>query len=398
LNRVLPNPDNAINVLERYKEEYKRISSKKASILEILSSYSYFLGRAVLADPSILDYLALTKNIKSKKTANQILKETDLIRKDVDSTENLGSELRRYKYREFSRIIYRDIMELCPFTDTMEELSDLASGIVEAAVRFYSEELDAKSNGDFVVLGMGKLGGRELNLSSDIDLIYLYRDNGDPDPFFKLAERVTRLLSAVTEDGFLYRVDLALRPGGGKSSIAVPIDGAVEHYFYWGDTWERAAMVKARPIAGDIALGEEFIKEIEPFVYKKFLDYQSIEELKDMKTKLDKLQKKRDVKLGKGGIREIEFFIQALQLVNGGEVKGIRERNSLLALKKLRKLKIIDKDTFESLTSLYLFLRKVEHSIQLVDERQTHKLPESSEDLKILAKRCGVSQDTERVR
>lgn len=390
MNRVLPNPDNAQNVLERYKETYKRISSKKADILKILSSYSRFLGRVILTDPSVLEYLNQPKNIKNKKTSNQFLKEVDAIRKGVDSGESLGSELRQYKYREFSRIIYRDILELCPFSDIMEELSDLASSIVEAAVRFYSEELDTKSHGEFVVLGMGKLGGRELNLSSDIDLIYVYRDNGDPDPFFKLAERVTRLLSAVTQDGFLYRVDLALRPGGSKSTVAVPIEGAIEHYFYWGDTWERAAMIKVRPIAGDLALGDEFIKEIEPFVYKKFLDYQSIEELKDMKTKLDKLQKKRDVKLGKGGIREIEFFIQALQLVNGGEIKGIRERNSISALKKLRKLNIIDKEVFESLTSSYLFLRKVEHSIQLVDERQTHKIPASSEDISILAKRCGL--------
>ncbi|TFG76660.1 MAG: bifunctional [glutamate--ammonia ligase]-adenylyl-L-tyrosine phosphorylase/[glutamate--ammonia-ligase] adenylyltransferase, partial [Thermodesulfobacteriales bacterium] len=342
MNRVLPNPDNAQNVLERYKETYKRISSKKADILKILSSYSRFLGRVILTDPSVLEYLNQPKNIKNKKTSNQFLKEVDAIRKGADSGESLGSELRQYKYREFSRIIYRDILELCPFSDIMEELSDLASSIVEAAVRLYSEELDTKSHGEFVVLGMGKLGGRELNLSSDIDLIYVYRDNGDPDPFFKLAERVTRLLSAVTQDGFLYRVDLALRPGGSKSTVAVPIEGAIEHYFYWGDTWERAAMIKVRPIAGDLALGDEFIKEIEPFVYKKFLDYQSIEELKDMKTKLDKLQKKRDVKLGKGGIREIEFFIQALQLVNGGEIKGIRERNSISALKKLRKLNIID--------------------------------------------------------
>jgi len=395
LNRVLPNPDNAQNVLERYKETYKRISSKKAEILKMLSSYSCFLGRVVLTDQHVLEYLSQPKNIKNKKTANQILKETDVIRKNIDNEDGLGSQLRQYKYREFSRIIYRDILNLCPFSDIMEELSDLASGIVETALRFYSEELDTDSFGEFVVLGMGKLGGRELNLSSDIDLIYVYRDNGDPNPFFKLAERVTKLLSAVTEDGFLYRVDLALRPGGSKSTVAVPIEGAVEHYFYWGDTWERAAMIKARPIAGDISLGDEFIKEIEPFVYKKFLDYQSIEELKDMKTKLDKLQKKRDVKLGKGGIREIEFFIQALQLVNGGEVKGIRERNSLLALKKLRKLNIIDKEVFESLTSSYLFLRKVEHFIQLVDERQTHKIPGSSEDINILAKRCGLEDKDE---
>lgn len=390
MNRVLPNPENAQNILERYKEDYRRISSKKADILKLLSSYSYFLGRVILTDPYILEYLSQPKNIKDKKTANQILKETGAIRKKAETAEALGSLLRQYKYREFSRIIYRDILGICPFNNIMEELSDLASGIVEAALAYYSEELDTKSSGEFVVLGMGKLGGRELNLSSDIDLIYLYRDKGDPDPFFKLAERVTRLLSAVTEDGFLYRVDLALRPGGGKSSIAVPIEGAVEHYFYWGETWERAAMIKARPIAGDIQLGKEFIKEIEPFVYKKFLDYQSIEELKDMKTKLDKLQKKDDVKLGKGGIREIEFFIQALQLVNGGEVQSIREINTVKALKKLRKVNFIDDTVFETLTSSYLFLRKVEHMIQLVDERHTHKLPSSPEDVEFLAKRCGL--------
>jgi len=391
LNRVLPNPENAQTVLERYKDNYKRISSKKADILKILSSYSCFLGRVVLTDPYVLDYLSQPKNIRKKKTANQILKETDAIRKQADSGEALGSELRIYKYREFSRIIYRDIMGLCDFAETMEELSDLASAIVEAVLTFYSEELDAASYGEFVVLGMGKLGGRELNLSSDIDLIYLYRDKGDPDPFFKLAERITKLLSAVTHDGFLYRVDLALRPGGGKSTVAVPVDGAVEHYFYWGETWERAAMIKARPVAGDISLGEEFIKEIEPFVYKKFLDYQSIEELKDMKTKLDKLQKKGDVKLGKGGIREIEFFIQALQLVNGGEVKGIRETNTVAALKKLRNLNFIDNIVFETLTSSYIFLRKVEHMIQLVDERHTHKIPSSPGDIKCLARRCGFT-------
>ncbi len=390
MNRVLPNPDNARNVLERYKEIHKRISSKKKDILNILSSYSCFLGRVILTDPIILDYLSQSKNTKNKKTPKQFLKETGSIRKSSTSGEILGSQLRQYKYREFSRIIYRDIMGLSPFSDIMEELSDLASAIVESAYRIYSEELDTKTYGEFVVLGMGKLGGRELNLSSDIDLIYLYRDKGDPEPFFKLAERITKTLSAVTEDGFLYRVDLALRPGGSKSTVAVPIDGAVEHYYYWGDTWERAAMIKAGPIAGDLELGVEFVREIEQFVYKKFLDYNSIEELKDMKTKLDKLQKKRDVKLGKGGIREIEFFIQALQLVNGGEVKALRERNSLLALKKLRHLNVIDEKVFESLTSSYLFLRKVEHSIQLVDERQTHKIPASAEDIEILAKRCGL--------
>jgi len=169
------------------------------------------------------------------------------------------SDLRRYKYRELSRIVYRDITKLSSFLEIMEELSDLGSSILEAVFRFYRSDHLRDSNGKFVIIGMGKLGGRELNLSSDIDLIYLYEDSSDPTPYFKLAERITRALSAATEDGFLYRVDLGLRPGGGKSTITLSLEGALEHYFYWGDTWERAALIKARPVAGDFSFGDKFI-------------------------------------------------------------------------------------------------------------------------------------------
>lgn len=390
MNRVLPDPAGARTAIERYKDIYKEITPARKKILELLASYSSFLGRVILKDPGILDYLTSKKNTKDKKTPSGFVAEADRVRESSQYTDELESGLRQYKYRELARIIYRDIEELSDFPGIMEELSDLAGGIVQAVINFHRAALDMEGAGEFAVLGMGKLGGRELNLSSDIDLIYLYRDNGDPEPFFKLAERATKSLSAVTEDGFLYRVDLALRPGGGKSPVAVPFDGALEHYFYWGDTWERAAMIKARPVAGDISLGEEFIRDIDPFVYKKFLDYTSIEDLKDMKAKLDRLQKKRDVKLGRGGIREIEFFIQALQLVNGGEIKGIRERSTLPALDKLRNSNIIEQDVYESLTSSYLFLRKVEHNIQIVDERQTHRLPSSPEEVEKLARRVGL--------
>ncbi|MEQ9619640.1 MAG: bifunctional [glutamate--ammonia ligase]-adenylyl-L-tyrosine phosphorylase/[glutamate--ammonia-ligase] adenylyltransferase [Deltaproteobacteria bacterium] len=391
MNKALPDPDNARTALERYKEIHRRIPVSKKNILELLASYSSFLGRVILKDPEILDYLDSAKNVKTKKASSRFVEEADGIRESSESSAELESGLRNYKYRELARILYRDITGRSPFSDVMEELSDLASGILEAAIAFYRAELQMDGAGEFVVLGMGKLGGRELNLSSDIDIIYIYRDEGDPDPFFKLAERVTKSLSAVTEDGFLYRVDLALRPGGGKSTVAVPFEGAVEHYFYWGDTWERAAMIKARTVAGDIALGDEFIREIEPFVYKKFLDYTSIEGLKDMKTKLDQLEKKRDVKLGKGGIREIEFFTQALQLINGGGIKAIRDNNTLRALDKLNEKRIIEDEVCESLGSSYLFLRRVEHNIQIVDERQTHRIPKSPEELEKLARRVGLS-------
>ena len=391
MNKALPDPDNARTALERYKELHTDIPSRKKDILELLASWSSFLRRAVLRDPGILDYLNSPKILKSKKEQRVFSSETVEITANSRSRAELQTSLTHYKYRELSRIIYRDITGEAAFPDTMEELSDLACAIIESVLEFHRNELDMKEAGEFVVLGMGKLGGRELNLSSDVDLIYIYKDNGEPDPFFKLGERMTKTLSAVTADGFLYRVDLGLRPGGNKSPVSIPVDGALEHYFYWGDTWERAAMIKARPVAGDKHLGDHFIKEIEPFVYKKFLDYTSIEDLKDMKMKLDRLEKKRDVKLGRGGIREIEFFIQALQLVNGGAIKVLRENNTLRALEKLKTNRIIDSEVHGTLSSSYLFLRRIEHYIQMADERQTHQIPSSDEEIEKLALRAGLS-------
>ncbi len=395
MNEVLPDPENAENVIKRFIEVHKGISPKKKDLLYILSSYSRFLGRVIIKDPGILDLLLTSEFIQNKKPLEKTIQESNGIFESSSTLEEFMAQLRRYKYRELSRIIYRDIMHLERFPEIMEGLSDLASGILEAAFKFFDREVKATSHGRFVIIGMGKLGGSELNLSSDIDLIYIYQTTEKPDLFFKIAERITKSLSSVTEDGFLYRVDIGLRPGGGKSPIALSFDGALEHYFYWGDTWERAALIKARHVAGDISLGDEFNKEIEPFVYKKNLDYTSVEDLKDMKAKLDRLHKVRDVKLGKGGIREIEFFVQALQLVNGGTIKELREKNTLMALEKLSERKIIEDEVFQSLSSSYLFLRKVEHAIQLVDELQTHKLPEDSNGLDKLAIRVGFQNKEE---
>ncbi len=395
MNKVLSDPENAENIIKRFIEVHKSISPNKKDLLYILSSYSRFLGRAIIKDPEILDILLTSEFIQRGKTLEQALKDSTLIMESSNSLEEFMAQLRRYKYREFSRIICRDIMNIGSFPEIMEELSDLASSVLEAAFRFFEKEIKTTNHGRFVIIGMGKLGGRELNLSSDIDLIYIYQNKGIPDSFFKIAERITRSLSSVTEDGFLYRVDLGLRPGAGKSPIALSFDGALEHYFYWGDTWERAALIKARPVAGDVSLGEEFVDEIESFTFRKHLDYTSIEDLKDMKAKLDRLHKVRDVKLGKGGIREIEFFVQALQLVNGGAIKELREKNTLKSLEKLRQMKIIKADVFQSLSSSYLFLRKVEHAIQLVDELQTHKLPDDNDGLDKLAKRVGFQNREE---
>ncbi len=387
--KPVPDKSYAEITVQRFKEVNGKMTSSEEDLLFLLSSYSHFLGRAVIRYPGILGSLVDSDFVGNKKPLDAFIEETVGMQGGLERRDQFISEIRKYKYSELCRIIYRDIKALGEFPEIMEELSDLASAILESVFRFYNNDLQSTEDGEFVIIAMGKLGGRELNLSSDIDLIYLYQDSGDPDPFFKLAERLTKAVSSVTEDGFVYRVDLGLRPGGGKSTIAVSLDGALEHYFYWGDTWERAALIKARPVAGDISLGDKFVKQVEPFVYKKFLDYASIEDLKDMKTKLEGLSLKRDVKLGKGGIRNVEFFVQALQLVNGGAVHEIREKNTIKALKMLSKKKLIQREDSEDLISSYLFLRRVEHAIQLVDELQTHRVPAESSSLQMISRSLG---------
>lgn len=387
-----PDTETANTVVDRYEETNGNISSAERDILYLLSSYSRFLGNACINNHTILEYLS-EEAVLEYKNLDSYTDETLGIADECENEDQLMERLRKYKYREFSRIVYRDINGDCEdFVQVMHELSDLAAAVVEAVLGFYRRELFPDDNCSFVILGMGKLGGRLLNLSSDIDLIYIFRDDGNDQPYYKLGEKITRCISSITENGFLYRVDLRLRPGGSKSPISVSYEGALEHYFYWGDTWERAALINARPVAGDMALGKQFIKEIEPFVYSRSLDYESVQDLKDMKLKLDRLKKEMDVKLGKGGIREIEFFVNALQLVNGGAFPELRWKNTVTAINLLKELKLIESETCSLLLDSYIFLRKVEHYIQLSDEIQTHKVPGDKKSLTSLARKLGYDE------
>ena len=386
---IYPDKEAAKHCVDRYVELNGKISKRNREILYLLSSYSRFLGRASISDPGLIPNLVGNGFLKSEKTLESFKQETRNKLDETGNEEYLAISLRIYKYREFARIIYKDILNLSDFLVVLKELSALSEAIIDAVYRFYANEMGIDKHGSFFVLAMGKLGGKLLNLSSDVDLIYIFEEKKDSEVFFKLAEKITKTLSLVTDHGFMYRVDLGLRPGGNKSTIAVPYEGAVDHYYYWGDTWERAALIQARPVAGDLNLGRKFIKDIDQFVYKKSLDYESIEDLKDMKLKLDQLKKENNVKLGRGGIREIEFFIQANQLVNSGQFNELKGLNTLECLKPLKKRKILSKEDMSSLEASYLFLRKVEHNLQLVDEIQTQKLPSSSEELLKLSKRTG---------
>ncbi len=331
-----------------------------------------------------------------------------------DDPETLARLLRVFKRRRVLLIAGRDLLRRSTLVETMAELSRLAEDALEVAVAAVRARLVA-AHGDvlgadgrplgFCVLGMGKLGGGELNFSSDIDVVYVYADGGAESTggprgvlsarefMSRLAEGVTKALHQSTADGFVFRVDLRLRPEGTNGPIVNTVVNALLYYESWGQTWERAAYLKARPVAGDLALGAMLLRELEPFVFRRYLDYATLEDLKQMKAKVVHAlatgpDKGINVKLGRGGIREIEFVIQNLQLIHAGKDERIRERNSLVALARLVEARYVPAGESARLADAYRFLRDVEHKIQLVDERQTQVIPAGEGELQ-LARRLG---------
>ncbi len=390
---LLPDEENARLTVERFQEINGRLSAEKERILRVISSHSRFLGNSIIRNPRALNVLTNEKALGRKKTISSHRAPLASIVRNSKGSERFSERLKGYKYTELSRIIYREVLGLCTFRQTMEEISDLASSVVRAVLDFYRSRIEDGDQFEFVVLGMGKLGGRLLNLSSDIDLVYLYKSESYAEQIFTLSSSVTRTISSVTPGGFLYRVDLGLRPGGAMSPVAVSIDAALDHYYHWAETWERAVLLKATPVAGDLKLGREFLGELEPIIYRKLLDYESIEDLKDMKIRLEGIRKENDVKLGRGGIRDIEFFVQATQLMSGGAVKKLRGlMNTLDALGAMEATGFITKQVKEEMEHCYLFLRKVEHSIQLWDELQTHSIPTEESSLARLSRRMGFER------
>ncbi len=326
-------------------------------------------------------------------------------------TERFDRLLRRYRNSQMLRIALRELRGE-DVRSTAAELADLASGAMQAALDHHLPLVQAKLGApdppcEHVVIGMGKLGGRELNFSSDIDVIYLYEhDEGTAGEasmhqfHVKLFSRVTQSLSKITEHGFVFRVDLDLRPEGKTGPLANSLISAERYYETWGRTWERAAWIKARPIAGSLAMGAKIAGFIRPFVYRRSLDFKAIDELGQMKAKIDSARKRAalkkinaglDLKLGRGGIREIEFFAQAHQLLRGGRDQRLRETNTLEALQSLEAAGWVNAKTRETLSDAYLLFRKVEHRLQIAEEQQTHTIPERPEVHASLARSLGYA-------
>lgn len=372
--------------------------------------------------PEIFSRLFLEGGVRLRTPAAALLREAHDAADRCGTEEEVKGALRRIRIREVAAIASRDLAGISSLSEVTEDLSSLAAAALSGAVRFGRRLLDKRYgapmiDGDggtsrecgFVVMGMGKLGAFELNFSSDIDLIYLYEtDRGTTEGgaegkpvtlhqyFVRLCEGVTRIVSEATEDGIVFRVDLRLRPDGTNGEIANSLRAAEIYYESWGQAWERAAMIKARPLAGDLHVGEEFLRIITPFVYRKFLDFTSIEEIKEMKDRVDLASARgrrggRDLKLGPGGIREIEFFAQAHQLIYGGKDPRLRLRGTVEALRALADAGIVARAECATLEEAYGFLRRLEHRIQVFQERQTHSLPQRAEDRARLARAMGLA-------
>ena len=426
-----PLPDMALNGFERISSTIPRdilleLCSSRALTTQLMNicGSSPFLTNIICRDPSYLQRLFMDREITRKRSEAEMLA---TLRGRVPEGTGYGELfpiLRRFKYSEMLRIAARDLNGLANLEEVTGELASLAAATLQLAYETARAELvrehgtpmqqgpDGPVRAEFTIIGMGKLGGRELNFSSDIDLIYFYSsDKGEttglPDGrggfkaklslhafFVKLAEMVSRAISQVTDDGFVFRVDMGLRPDGKGGDLATSMRSAEVYYEAWGQSWERAAMMKARPVAGSIELGQAILTALTPFIYRRYLDYNLIEDMMSMKKKIDaSLARSQEgevnIKLGRGGIREIEFFIQALELVYAGKNPNLRVKNSLFALQTLRQSRIIKEADCTALSEAYRFLRTVEHRIQVVQERQTHALPRKEEEMRALARRCG---------
>jgi len=314
---------------------------------------------------------------------------------DVTDPDTLGAQLRRLRQREMVRIAWRDLANLAELNETLADLSALADACIQGALSWLQAALITQlgeprdGSGEpvgMLVLGMGKLGAGELNFSSDVDLIFAYPDdgettNGKPNEMFfkKLGQQLIRALDETTGEGFVFRVDMRLRPFG-QSGALVSSFAALENYYQaHGRDWERYALVKVRVVAGDQGAGARLFDILRPFVFRRYLDYGAFEALRDMKKMVESEVKRKgmanNVKLGSGGIREVEFIGQAFQLVRGGREPDLQRREIQVVLNWLAEHDYLPDYVVEQLLGAYTFLRNTEHRIQEFQDQQTHLLP-----------------------
>jgi len=411
-------PDSSLLLLDRLVSE---TSPEIVRLLEqhpFLAHYamtvfgtSWYLGETLIANPDLLHTFLREKRLDqscSREEFSESLARFQSRSFDRDPALLLA----RFKRREYVRILLRDVLRIAPLAETTAEISALSDVLLDEALReaatamqhrFGSpQHLDGQGrivDTTFAVLSLGKLGGNELNYSSDIDLLFVYRDGEEPpaaaisnrEYFVRLAQQITEILSRPTAEGPVFRIDLRLRPQGKEGELAVSLSHALRYYAGTAHDWERQALIKIRHSAGDEKLAREFIHQIQPQVYTEAINFAAIKTALLTREKIDRkrlhvtgAREAINVKVDRGGIRDIEFLVQCLQRVYGGAEPWLRSGGTLFSLHKLHDKQHISGRDFHDLTSAYTFLRHLEHRLQLRRGQQVHRLPTSEHELAVL--------------
>ena len=383
--------------------------SRTTEILLQVFSTSHYFSEVLIRDPELLGWL---RGGPERPDRSSLIDDLWTTLAGLSDENDQRLALRRFRQRESLRIGYNDIVRGFPLELITQDLSDLADACVEGALRLARDRalsrfgVPRSSSGAparFVVLGLGKLGGQELNYSSDIDLVFLFDEDGqttgpkvvsNSEFFARMGSEIVRLLADHTALGIVYRVDMRLRPDGEQGALASPLAATLGYYVTRGRTWERQALIKCRPVAGDLDLGRMFCDEIQPFVYRRFLGAAEIAEIKSLKRKIEQRTLSAgtaeiEVKTGHGGIRDIEFVVQFLQLLHGGEYPQVRHSTTLTAIARLEQVGCLSTEERCILDDNYRFLRRVEHRLQILFDRQTHEMPRDGQARKTLALRMG---------
>ena len=370
------------------------------------------LARVALASDFVVDTLARQPALLAH-LAQPDPPPLPVPRLDPAQPQEWAAQLRRYRAAASARLVWRDVLGLDDVDATLAGATTLAETCLQCALQALEQQFSTRhgqviaedgSVQRLVVFGLGKLGGGELNFSSDVDLVYAYPQAGQSDGarplaaeeyFARLGQQLARLLDETTADGFSHRVDLRLRPFGSAGRVALSFNGMDQYFQREGRDWERYAWLKARAVAGDIAAGEAWLETLRPFVYRRYLDFTALDGLRDMKAAITAEvahhARLDDIKRGPGGIREIEFLAQSLQLIRGGREASLRERRLLPALQALVDLGQIDPPTGQALADAYRFLRRVENRLQMLRDAQTHALPQGEPERERIALGLGYA-------
>lgn len=375
---------------------------------------SDFVAENCIRDPAMLNGLFISSDILRDYAIDEYVEKLVPLLLTVSTEDELGVVLRRFRRREMTRIIWRDLAGQANLLVTIRELSALADACIDQTAKILDawqcQQLGTPmpDNGipqHLIVLGLGKLGGEELNLSSDVDLIFSYPSPGETQGvahpvtheefFHRLGQKLIHILNMVTAESFVFRVDMRLRPLGAIGPLVMPFNAMENYYLEQGRDWERYALIKARLVSGNSVTASRLMNILKPFIYRRYLDYSALESLRQMhnmiiqETKNKKLQ--GHVKLGPGGIREIEFIAQTFQLIRGGQEPRLQDRRIFPILNMLAEMKFLPEEAVKELLSAYVFLRNVEHRLQAVGDRQTHQLPEDDYNKFRLAYSMGYS-------